>query len=280
MPNRIVRDAILDSERYLSLTHHVERVLFFELILLADDYGLVPLGQAFLARRTTACSGMSGEQTLRVVSALADADLLRVYNSQSGSRFAFLPRFGNAPRSAKPKWPLPPDAIGGNEIKDLQQKRIANAKHMRSTRIANAPETETETETETEKNKRSNLKVARARALPEAPPDCPHLEILNLWAEVLPAMPQHLPDHWAGARADHLRARWRETAVLKKWPDQAAGIAYFRKLFGYVGQSQFLTGKTKTRDGGRPFVIELEWLVKPTSWAKVIEGKYHQEATA
>lgn len=161
MPNRIIRDSILDSERYLSLTHHVERLLFYELILLADDYGLVPLGQAFLARRTTACGGMSGEQCLKVISALADVDLIRVFNSQSGSRFAYMPRFGNSPRSAKPKWPIPPDAIGGNEIKDLQQKRIANAKHMHSARIANAPETETETETETEEKKRKTTRAPR-----------------------------------------------------------------------------------------------------------------------
>ena len=164
MPNRIIRDSILDSERYLSLTHHVERLLIFELILLADDYGLVPLGQAFLARRTTACAGMSGEQCLKVISALADVDLIRVYNAKSGSRFAYMPRFGNSPRSSKPKWPLPPDAIGGNEIKDLQQKRIAHAQHMRSTRVANAPETETETETE--KRKRNTSRAPRTSPAP------------------------------------------------------------------------------------------------------------------
>jgi len=147
MPNRIVRDSLLDSERYLGLTHHVERVLFFELLLLADDYGIVPLGNAFLTRRTTACSGLSPEQTIKVVMALTDADLIRAYHSDSGSRFAYIPRFGNSPRALKPKWPMPSDSIGGNEIKDLQRKRMAGAYHLR----ANAPETETETETETEK---------------------------------------------------------------------------------------------------------------------------------
>ena len=111
-----------------------------------------------------------------------------------------------------------------------------------------------------------------------SPPDCPHLDVLSLWADVLPSMPQHLPKQWKGARADHLRARWRETAEEKRWPDQAAGLAYFRKLFAYVGQSKFLTGRANTAPGNRPFVIELEWLVNPTNWAKVIEGKYHQDA--
>lgn len=111
----------------------------------------------------------------------------------------------------------------------------------------------------------------------KGPPACPHLEILALWAEVLPALPQHLPSQWRGARADHLRARWRETAIEEKWPDAAAGMAYFRKLFVFVGGSRFLTGQAKPRDGGRPFVVELAWLVNPTNWAKAHEGKYHQE---
>lgn len=92
-------------------------------------------------------------------------------------------------------------------------------------------------------------------------------------------MPQHDPGLWKGARSDHLRARWRETAAAKRWPDQASGIAYFRKLFAYVGQSAFLTGRAKQRSPDqRPFLVELEWLVKPSNWAKVLEGKYHQEA--
>lgn len=114
---------------------------------------------------------------------------------------------------------------------------------------------------------------------PNPLPDCPHREVLALWAEVLPAMPQHIPSQWKGARADHLRARWRETAAEKGWRDKAQGMTYLRKLFAYVGQSAFLTGQVRAREPGkRPFVIELEWLVNPTNWAKVIEGKYHQEA--
>lgn len=114
---------------------------------------------------------------------------------------------------------------------------------------------------------------------PKGVPDCPHLQILALWAEVLPALPQHKPELWRGARADHLRARWRETAASKAWPDVDAGLKFFRRLFAYVGQSAFLTGRAKPVDQGRPpFVIELAWLVEPTNWAKVIEGKFHQDA--
>lgn len=116
-------------------------------------------------------------------------------------------------------------------------------------------------------------------AKPKGPPDCPHARVLVLWAQVLPSLPQHDPEQWRGARADHLRARWRETAVAKGWADQDDGIEYLRKLFAYVGRSAFLTGRTATRDPSRkPFVITLAWLVRPENWAKTIEGEYHQES--
>lgn len=116
--------------------------------------------------------------------------------------------------------------------------------------------------------------VSQQAPATKGPPDCPHREVLALWAEVLPHLPQHLPEQWRGTRADHLRARWRETATAKGWQSQDDGLRYLRKLFGYVGQSPFLTGRDHT-PGRRPFVIELEWLVNPTNWAKVHEGKYH-----
>jgi hypothetical protein len=113
---------------------------------------------------------------------------------------------------------------------------------------------------------------------PKVPP-CPHLAVLKTWAEVLPNLPQHDPEQWNETRRKHLQTRWRETAAAKRWQSQDDGLAFFRKLFAYVGKSAFLTGRAGSRDPNRPpFVIELEWLILPTNWAKVIEGKYHQEA--
>ena len=79
-------------------------------------------------------------------------DLIRIYQN-GDNRYLYIPRFGNVPRSQKTKWPMPPDNLGGNEIKCLQEKRIAYDTQRRTNAMqmhANALETETETETETE----------------------------------------------------------------------------------------------------------------------------------
>ena len=164
-----------------------------------------------------------------------------------------------------------------------------NALHARDQRVSSTP-----TPTPTPKEEISKLSLASTRpvaeyepepekAIPGKPaiPDCPHLEILSLWAEVLPALPQHSPSLWNGARASHLRARWRETASAKGWTTKEQGLAYFRRVFAHVGKSNFLTGRVPNRDPTkRPFLIELEWLVSPGNWAKVLEGKYSEEVAA
>lgn len=145
-----------------------------------------------------------------------------------------------------------------------------------------------------QKKEISNLSVARPRppdedpeqpsaTKPEKPglPECPHQEILALWADVLPALPQHLPSLWKGARADHLRARWREKAAEKRWETQQQGLDYFRTVFVLIADSAFLSGRTATNDPARrPFQATLEWVVIPGNWAKVLEQRYNDKVAA
>lgn len=106
-------------------------------------------------------------------------------------------------------------------------------------------------------------------------PECPHAEILALWGEVLPELPQH--SEWGEGRQGKLRARWREKAAALAWQDQAAGLQYFRRLFGYVKQSRFLMGKARPTKGNPPFQAELAWLLGPEIWQKLLEGFYHRD---
>ena len=121
------------------------------------------------------------------------------------------------------------------------------------------------------------------RHIPAKPsiPECPHLEILSLWEEVLPALPKHLPQQWKGTRQAHLRARWREKAAEKGWRTCDEGLAYFRRVFELISESAFLTGRTASSDPSRrPFQATLEWVVCPLNWAKVLEQRYNDKVAA
>ena len=110
MPNRIIREAILDSDRYRALKNDSERLFFYEILLLADDYGLCPANYSFLESKTLPCMGKTKKQVNGFLSCLQDDDLIRLYEIE-GKRYLFIPRFGNIPKRGKPKCPLPPDSV-------------------------------------------------------------------------------------------------------------------------------------------------------------------------
>lgn len=94
-----------------------------------------------------------------------------------------------------------------------------------------------------------------------AKPDCPHQEIIALYHEVLPQCPR-IRD-WTPTRASQLRARWNEDSKRQD-------LAYWRQFFEYVGQCDFLVGKT----GAKPFFADLDWMTKSGNFTKIREQKY------
>jgi hypothetical protein len=95
-------------------------------------------------------------------------------------------------------------------------------------------------------------------------PPCPHSRIVALYHESLPELRQ--VREWNDARQRLLAKRWAEN------PERQS-LGWWREFFGYVRKSPFLMGQTQGRDG-RPFDCDLEWLIRPTNFAKVVEGKY------
>lgn len=284
MPNRILREGILTSPRMAKLGW-AEEVFYRRLHSVVDDFGryYADAGLLRAACYPRQLNKVSDPDIGKWLRSCADAGLVRVYPAEDGERYLEVLDFGQQVRAKKSRFP----GMRSTCIADAQQGQCeppANA-HLDVSVFVDVSEKNLLSQVPARPSAdRPPLALvdagkAEGEPPPSGPPDCPHREVLALWAEVLPALPQHLPEQWRGTRADHLRARWRETAAAKRWPDQAAGLAYLRKLFGYVGQSPFLAGRVPPRDGKRPFVVELEWLVNPANWAKVHEGKYHAEAT-
>lgn len=99
---------------------------------------------------------------------------------------------------------------------------------------------------------------------------CPHQEIINLYHQSLPTGRQVRV--WSDTRKAKLRARWKEDPKRQ-------GLEWWSKFFGYIAESDFLTGKTASA-GRRPFELGLEWIVSPENFAKILEGKYENAPTA
>ncbi|WP_394065404.1 hypothetical protein [Alcaligenes sp. WGS1538] len=102
-----------------------------------------------------------------------------------------------------------------------------------------------------------------------AVPACPHQAIIDLYHRLVPTGVQVRV--WGEDRQKLLRARWREDASRQS-------LDWWERFFGYIAQSEFLTGQSQAAAGRDPFVVSLDWLVSPRNFAKAIEGRYHREA--
>jgi uncharacterized protein YdaU (DUF1376 family) len=106
-------------------------------------------------------------------------------------------------------------------------------------------------------------------------PDCKHSEVISLYHQHLPTLRK--VEVWNAARQGYLRQRWREVAEeLSKSQviDSGHVLGWWGEFFQHVGKSKFLTGKVNSKDG-RAFTADLEWILKPSNFAKIVEGKYH-----
>jgi uncharacterized protein YdaU (DUF1376 family) len=106
-------------------------------------------------------------------------------------------------------------------------------------------------------------------------PDCKHSEVISLYHQHLPTLRK--VEVWNAARQGYLRQRWREVAEeLSKSQaiDSSNVLGWWGEFFQHVGKSKFLTGRVNSKDG-RAFTADLEWILKPSNFAKIVEGKYH-----
>lgn len=118
-----------------------------------------------------------------------------------------------------------------------------------------------------DENQEESTRINVKRMVP-----CPAIEIVSLYHDVLPELNQCLILN--DQRRKYIQARWRELVDSKEFETEEEGLAFFRKYFESVKRSAFLMGKTGAINGRVPFQADLEWLVRPTNFAKVIEGKY------
>lgn len=103
-------------------------------------------------------------------------------------------------------------------------------------------------------------------------PPCPIGKIVDIYHQELPSLSRVAIVN--KTREGYIKQRWRDFYDSGDFQTADEGLEVFRGYFRHVAKSKFLTGKAQNGKG-RPFLADFEWLVRPTNFAKVIEGKYH-----
>ena len=108
MPSRIIREDLLESDRYQAVNIEA-KLCFIHLLLLADDFGCVSVSPAFLRRRCF-FSSVPDERISRVLMELVDVDLIRTYEVDRKC-LAFIPRYRQRLQRSTLKHPKPPPEV-------------------------------------------------------------------------------------------------------------------------------------------------------------------------
>lgn len=123
-----------------------------------------------------------------------------------------------------------------------------------SVRCGNGREEEGNGKGREEEGEGANAPVA------DATPDCPHSEIVGLYHSLCPSLPR--VRDWTDGRRKALRTLWRDKPERQR-------IEFWHEFFAVVGRSPFLVGAND-----RNWTADIDWLLKPANFQKVLEGKY------
>jgi len=119
MADKLIRDEILRSHRYQSISNDTAKLLFLHLVLSTDGLSnaeATPTALSLIMRRD-----ISEESAASLLGELHDRDLVRIYYVQD-KRFVHVPRSRQRIRYIKGKHPRPPAEVEDNEIKELLEK--------------------------------------------------------------------------------------------------------------------------------------------------------------
>lgn len=116
MPDRIVRDELLTSERYWSVPEAAQ-LLFHHLLLIVDDFGNVHAGHFTIRSKCYAGRHCDDKVIDKLLGLLADVDLIRMYQV-SDAPYLHIPRFRQRLRHFTNRYP----GSEWDQIKDLPKK--------------------------------------------------------------------------------------------------------------------------------------------------------------
>lgn len=156
-------------------------------------------------------------------------------------------------------------------------KASAESKKNKSTTVEHTKNISDSTEQQTNNqeprtNNQELITKEKTISKESAIPPCPHDEIIFLYHQILPELPRVVS--WTETRKSYLKQRWRQLFAEFECKTSEQGLEWFKTdFFPFIKDSKFLTGRVESKDR-KPFVADLEWVIKPTNFTKIIEGKY------
>ena len=216
MPDRVIRDELLTSERYWSVGVEAQR-LFIHLLLCADALGRYS-GKNYTIR--AACypgHPIDPKLVEKLLSDLQDADLVRIYNVED-ERYLFIPRYRQRVRAKHSYFPKPPKQISDltDDESDMSQTHVQHVSAEQN---------------RTEQNRTEQKARQRRKSQTSIPPDFTISQRVLVWAEKrnISNLDAHLEYFVGRAKAkDYTYVDWDEAfmeAVRKDW----AGIGDGRR---------------------------------------------------
>jgi len=95
--------------------------------------------------------------------------------------------------------------------------------------------------------------------------NCPHQEIINLFANNLPMLTQ--VKVLSEKRQSLLKTRWRED-------EKRQSLDWWDGFFKHIASSDFLTGKATD------WQADIDWILKSSNFIKIIEGNYDNKISS
>jgi len=278
MPNRILRDGILQSEMVASLSWAHE-VFYRRLMSVVDDYGRFHASPKLLR---SACyplqiDKVSDADIGKWLSGCETAGLVSVYPAQDGKRYVQIHKFGQQQRSrSKFPDPIPPDNSCNQLLADAHLDEgvvegVVGVDIEVPTVLGDLPTADPPSATV--------IELTKPKKEPAGIPQFPFEELIGLYHQRLPMCPrvQLLTEQ----RRKFAAARWKAWAAMDGWESQEQGLGEWAAFFDLVAKSKFLTGRTQSHDNSRPpFIADFDWLMRPMNFQKVFEGRYSEQRLA
>ena len=107
MPDRVIRDELLESKRWLLLKDNADRLAYLALLLKADSFGDFSADPYRLLRLWRDFGINTDALVAKSLAELADHDLVRLYEADQ-KPYLHIPRFGQRLRYIKRVFPLSP----------------------------------------------------------------------------------------------------------------------------------------------------------------------------